>query len=122
MLHPAHTPALDMCAGRELIALASIREADSLWLNPSPEARGRARLLKRKGERCYKTAREVVDLMRNGNWLGIKENITMQEKCYRLGVSVLKGQCHLLACIAEVSAQTHSPFRATAGIPGLSVP
>lgn len=123
MLHPAHTPALGMCAGRELFALASTKEADSLWLNPSPEAPGPARLLRRKREGCSKTAREVVDLMRSGNWLGIKEeNITMQEKRYRLGVSVQKGQCHLLAYIAEVSAQTDSPFKAAASIPGLSVP
>lgn len=123
MLRPAHTPALDTCAGRELIALASTREADSLWLNPSPRAPGPARLLRRKGEGCSKTAREVVDLMRSGNWLGIKGgDITMQEKRYRLGVSVQKGRCHLLACIAEVSAQTLSPLRAASGIPGLSVP
>ena len=44
-------------------------------------------------------------------------------KRFRLGVSVPKGQCHLLACAAQRGlCRDTLPSRAAAGIPGLLTP
>ena len=39
--------------------------------------------------------------MSRGDCLGEKRDVTIQGKCFRLGVSVPKGQCHLLVCAAQ---------------------
>lgn len=105
VLHLARTPAPDTCAGGELLDLAGMGEAASLWLSPSllqrkhlilPDSAGK------KGEGCSETAREVVDLMSRGDCLGEKRgDVTVQGKSFRVGVSVPKGRRHLLARAAQ---------------------
>lgn len=89
VLHPAHTPVPDTCAGRELIDLAGTRETASLWLSPSLLWRKHLLLLDcagKKVEGCSETAREAVDFTSRGDCLGEKKTCHNSREVLQTGV------------------------------------